>query len=98
MKYDHERLMKHERDDCSDDVIQLDPFGSDPSDLMPPWSPVPKHDQLGCDLTPPIVMKPNDIVDCDGSKFQVVWSKPKEESSCETSELKPGLERAHLSS
>lgn len=96
MKYDYVHFMKHERDDSSDDVDQLDPFGYDPSDLMPPWSPLRKHDQLGGDLTLP-KMKPN-VVDCDESNTQVVWSKPKEESSCETSELKPELERSHLSS
>ena len=94
MKYDYEYLMKYERDNRSDDVDQLDPFGVD----IPPWSPLPEHDQLSSDLTLSKMMKPNDGVDCDESELQVVWSKPKEESSCETSELKPELERAHLSS
>ncbi|KAG0566378.1 hypothetical protein KC19_7G059400 [Ceratodon purpureus] len=90
MKYDYHYFMRDERDKRSYDVDQLDPFGYDnPSDLVPPWSPLPEHDQHRSDPTLPTMMRPNDGFDCDESKFEVVCSKTKEESSCETSELTP---------
>jgi len=83
MQYDHEVLFKHERENCSDADLPYSP------DLYPDSPNV--HEQLASDLIPPA--EPNEG-ECNGLKLRD--SKHKEESWCETSELKPGLQGSQV--
>lgn len=76
MQYDHEVLFKHERENCSNIDLPYSP------DLYPPSPNV--HEQPDSDLIPPA-----EPTEGDGNASKMSDSKLKEESCCETSELKP---------